>query len=161
MALTADAKITRFGVPDIHEPINKGILHGITIYRGGFALTRSGYLVNPDSGVQSTDLVWGVVERSGPGTADTGPGIAGDAATDGAVTAEVSTGKFFFGAGTGADTPTVANLGQQMYVIDSITVGKTNGSGTRPTAGTLVQIDTTMPGGYAVDVGSGPPGTGL
>lgn len=155
---TADAVIHRYGTGDGHEPVNQGITHGVTVYRGTFAVTRAGYLISPDAAVHAGDKVWGVIDSAGPGTANTGAGIAGDTNTDGAVTAEIQTGSFYFYSSTGADALSAGDLGSTVYVFDGVTVAKTQGD--RPIAGTLMAIDTTQPGGYVVNVGNAPPGTG-
>jgi hypothetical protein len=143
MALTSDQISVRFGVPgNSTQKINLPLTAGDTVYRGSIATTRSGYLV-PASSPQSTDIVWGVIQAAGPGTADQATqGIVGGT-SNGAVTVEVDTGSFFFASGTGADAITAVNVGALCYVINETTVGLTNGSGTRPTAGVIEAYDTT------------------
>lgn len=142
MALTADVITVRYGTPgNSTQPVNQGIKANATVYRGSVATTRSGYLVAASS-PQSTDIVWGLIDRAGPGTADTGPGITGGT-TDGAVTAEIQTGSFFLASGTGADALTQVNVGATVYLINETTVGATNGGGTRPVAGIMEAYDAT------------------
>jgi hypothetical protein len=151
MALTADVISVRYGSPDGHQPLNYGIKASTTVYRGQIAILKSGVLIaTPDA---TTNVVVGVVDKAGPGTANSGPGIAGGS-TDGAVTAEIQTGAFFFACSTSSDALTVADIGSTVYVYDQVTVAKTDGSSSRPVAGKLVQIDTTQPGGYAVLLGN-------
>ena len=134
MALTADIKTFRFGTPgNASQPVNQGVTTSATIYRGSVAATRSGYLAAMSS-PQSTDIVWGVVDKYGPGNADTGPGIVGGT-TNGSVTAEIATGSFFFQNGSGADAFTQANVGATAYLINENTFGATSSSGTRPVGG--------------------------
>ena len=77
MALTGDVKTFRYGSPgNSTQPQNLGLTASATVYRGSIATTRSGYLVAASS-PQSTDITWGIIDKYGPGTADTGPGITG------------------------------------------------------------------------------------
>jgi hypothetical protein len=142
VALTSDQITVRYGAPgNSTQPVNKPLTANATVYRGSIATTRSGYLVAASS-PQSTDIVWGLVQGAGPGTADqTTPGIVGGT-TNGAVTVEIATGSFFLASGTGADAITGANVGATCYVINETTVGLTNGSNTRPQAGVIEEYDT-------------------
>lgn len=143
MALTADIKTIRFGSPgNSTQPMNLPLTAAATVYRGSVAVTRSGYLVAPST-PQSTDIVWGIVNKAGAGTADTGPGIVGGT-TNGNVTVEVSTGSFFLQNGTGADALAQSNVGATVYLINENTVGATNGSSTRPIAGEFLGLAATL-----------------
>lgn len=151
MALSSDGLITRYGTPDGHEPVNQGIKASTTVYRGQFAILKSGYLVAaPDA---TTNVVLGVIDKAGPGTADTGSGIVGGS-TDGAVTAEIATGSFFFACSTSSDALTVADIGATVYVYDNCTIAKTDGSSSRPVAGKLLAVDSTQSPSFAVKVGN-------
>ena len=97
------------------------------------ATTRSGYLVAASS-PQSTDIVWGLIDKAGPGTADVAPGITGGTA-NGSVTAEIATGSFFLAMGSGADAFTQTNIGATAYVINETTMGLTSNGNTRPVGG--------------------------
>ena len=143
MALTADVITVRYGTPgNSTQPVNQPLTANATVYRGSVATTRSGYLVAASS-PQSTDIVWGIVNGAGPGTADmTTQGITGGT-TNGAVTVEIATGSFFLAAGTGSDAITQANVGATVYLINETTVGLTSGGGTRPVAGVVEAYDTT------------------
>lgn len=158
MALSADIKISRYGIVDAHSPLVKGITASATVYRGSAATTRSGYLVAATS-PQSTDVVWGLIANGGPGVADTGAGVVGGG-SNGAVSAEIATGTFLLAAGTGADALTVTNEGASVYLINESSVGATTGGGTRPVAGVLIATptsDPTIPTGFvAVVMGSQP-----
>lgn len=147
-ALTADIKTVRYGVGADHEPGYAGVTSAVTIYGGSIAVLRSGFL-NPPTTSSTTDIVMGLVERQTVG-----------GSTNGAVTANFLRGTFFVSAGTGGDALSTADIGAQVFLIDEHTVGKTSGSSTRSVAGTLMQIDTTQPGGYAVALGTPAPGTG-
>jgi len=138
MALTADIHPIRYGAPgNSTQPTNLPLTASATVYRGSVATTRSGYLVAASS-PQSTDVVWGLIDQAGPGNIDGAPGIIGGT-TNGAVTVDVATGTFWLSAGTGSDAITVAQLGQEVYLIDEKTVGATSGGGTRPVAGVLIK----------------------
>lgn len=140
--LTQDIPTHRFGTPgNSTQPIAKGIKAAATVYRGSIAVTRSGYLV-AGSSPQTTDVCWGIIDKAGAGTADTGPGITGGT-TDGGVTAEISTGSFWVNAGTGVDALTVANEGGVVYMINETTVGATS-QGTRPACGILEQAASSL-----------------
>lgn len=143
MALTGDIKTTRFGSPgNSTQPMNQPLKAATTVYRGSIAITRSGYMV-PASTPQSTDVTWGIVDKAGPGTADVGPGIVGGT-SDGSVTVEIATGSFLVANGTGADAFAQTDVGATCYVIDEKTMGKTNGSNTRPVGGEFLGLANTL-----------------
>ena len=74
MALTGDVKVIRDGTPgNASQPVNQPVTANQTIYRGSVAITRTGYMV-PATSPQSSDVVWGIVDKYGPGFADTAPG---------------------------------------------------------------------------------------
>lgn len=150
MALSADVKTTRYGTPDGHQMVSQPMGANVTVYAGSIALTitGTGYIKNAASPA-STDTCWGIIAQQT---------INGSSAA--ALSVNIETGTFFVNAGADSDALTQADVGSKVYVIDEVTVGKTNGSGTRPVAGTLIKIDTSQPGGYAVRFGNAPPGTG-
>lgn len=161
MTVSKDQKITRFGTPTGHEPLNLGLQAGVTVYRGTIALTNGtggskGMLKNADTPAAS-DICWGLLEAYGPGSdqIDSGFGMVGGA-TDGAVTCDVVTGAFFLGSSSGGDLLGVTTLGQVVYVYDSVTVAATNGGSSRPQAGVHVYTDPLglEPGGFAIRLGS-------
>lgn len=158
MALSADIKTTRYGTPDGHQPLNRGLGTSVTVYRGSVALqvAATGYLKNAAS-PSSTDIVLGIVSQGGPGYADTGPGIVGTS-TAGAVSADIDTGSFLLASGTGSDQCDLTTNSQTVYLIDEKTVGKTNGGGTRPAAGVQLMdpvSDPSIPTGFvAVKLGT-------
>jgi hypothetical protein len=139
MSITSDQIIYEFGTPDGNQPLNAGIGATVQLYRGTVALlsgsgaVTTGYLKNADS-PGSSDLVLGMLSKYGPGTADTLPGMLGGA-TNGATSAEILTGSFLLQSGTGSDQLSVATAGKTVYLINSVTVGATSASGTRPVAG--------------------------
>lgn len=155
MALSSDIKIVRYGTPIGHEPLNKLIVSGQTIYRGSFAGMGAGVgkLKNMASPA-ATDVILGMVECAGPGAADVSPGLVGD----GTLSAQIATGSFLVASGTGADTLDVTTNGTVVYCINENTVGKTSGSSTRPVAGVQLACnadDPSIPAGFvAIKVGT-------
>jgi hypothetical protein len=144
MALTADVKMVRYGTPGGGtQPVNQPVKAAAVVYRGSVAITRSGYVVAATSPASATDIVWGIIESAGPGTANLAPGITGGA-TDGAVTVEIATGTFFLASATGGGAITQANVGAVCYLLDETTVTMTAGS--LPIAGVIEAYDTTYPG---------------
>ncbi len=164
MALTGDIKIIRDGVPgNASQPVNQPVKANQTVYRGSVAITRSGYMY-PATAPLSTDVVWGIVDKYGPGIADTGPGIVGGA-TDGAVTCEIATGSFFLAnvSTTSPDTATQASVGLPIYLVDESHFSMWNDNGLRPIAGVLNRIEpfmSTTYGLYSVKLGAYASGTG-
>jgi hypothetical protein len=158
MSLTADTKITRFGSPDLYEPISKPMGASVTLYRGSIAVTDgSGNLKNPATTAPSAlDVVWGLISDASPGAIGfqgAGPGIVNSGAA-GAVSCEIERGAFYLFGSAGADALTAQNLGTTVYLVNETTVSKNSLGGVRPAAGVLVNIDTSQAGGFAVQVGS-------
>lgn len=154
MALTQDIKTTRYGVPgNASQPVGGfNMAASTTVYGGSICLTNSSGNIKNASSPSSTDTCWGLVHaQTTNATTAVTSGILLDV---NGRPFEVDTGTFYLNSGTGGDALTAANLGQTVYVIDEQTVGATNGGGTRPIGGVLVNIDTTQPGGYAVKMGS-------
>lgn len=149
MALSADVPPVRFGVTgNSTQQISKPIAASVTVYGGSVATTRAGY-ITPASSPASTDVVWGLIYRQTPLVP---PQAASSVA--GTYNAVIDTGSFFLNAGTGADAMSAANVGATVYLINETTVGLTNGGGTRPVAGVLLNIDTNVTPSYAVALGS-------
>jgi len=149
MALSNDIPTYRVGVEGLHEPEACPLGSAVTVYSGSIALIRAGYLANA-SAPQSTDSCRGVIGDPAGGTyVKTGPGIVGNG-SQGAngVWVNVLTGSFLMANGTGADALAETDAGATVYVVDEQTVGKTNGSSTRPAAGILLPIDNTIPSGF-------------
>lgn len=162
MALSSDVKTTRYGVGgNAHQPINKPLGASVTVYRGSVAVTDALGNIKNASSLSGSEIVWGLIANAGPGTADTGPGIT-NGGSSGAVTVEIDTGSFYLanGGNTTTDVLTEANVGQVVYLVNETSVAATNGGSSRPIAGTLLNVDASQPGGFAVKLGSAPPGTG-
>lgn len=68
-------------------------------------------------------------------TADNTGGAAGD------IPVEVETGVFRFGNSAAADAITIAEIGDDAYIVDDQTVAKTNGGATRSIAGKIKDVD--------------------
>ena len=146
-ALTADIHPIRFGTPgNASQPVNQGLKANTTVYRGSVAITRSGYVV-PATTVQSTDLVWGLIDQAGPGGIDSGAGVTGGTA-DGTNTVDIATGSFWLNAGTGSDAIAQANVGATCYLMNENTVGLTSSGNSRPVAGIILGVAGTAAGNY-------------
>ena len=63
------------------------------------------------------------------------------AGADGAVKVEVEKGTFQFANSAAGDAITIADIGNDCYVVDDQTVAKTNGGATRSIAGKIVDVD--------------------
>ncbi len=142
-ALTADRKVAQYGTPDLRDPLllNFPVAASAKLYGGAIAGTDTAGRLKLMSSPAQGDIVWGLIDR----IADNSSGGAG------AIRANVKQGVFYMANGTSADAIAVANRGQLCYVIDDQTVGLTDGSGTRPVAGMIVDVDSAL--GVAVDFG--------
>ena len=153
MSTTQDLKIIRYGTEDGHQPTAQPLTSAVSLYSGTVAVTRAGYLIDPDAAVQSTDYCWGVIN----GIVDSNPTVSSPitGAASNVTVCGISTGSFFLTPGTSSDALTQADVGKTVYLIDSNTVGKTSGGGTRPIAGVLASIGVAQYTGLvAVTVGS-------
>lgn len=160
MPLSKDVKTPRYGTPDGHQPLAKGLASGSTIYRGSIAIIDgtggdAGLMTNPSTPA-TTDIVLGIVGNA-INAANTGPGIT-NSGDDADVVVEILTGSFILASGTGSDTLDVATNGATVYLINETTVGATNGGSSRPAAGVQVASpteDPSIPTGYvAVKLGT-------
>lgn len=149
MAVTTDQLYRRVGAEGVHQPIGVGLGATVTVYRNTIALLdgTTKWLKNAATPA-ATDIIIGMVGEIAGGTAaQTGPGITGTS-TAGAVLINCETGTFLLASGTGADALVAADAGATVYVVDEVTVGKTNGGSSRPTAGTMMPLTPDMPTGY-------------
>jgi hypothetical protein len=147
MALSKDVLVLRVGAEGTTEPLAAPLAASTTVYAGSIALLDDGVLKNSASPA-STDIIAGIIGEPAGGTyVKTGPGIVNATTTDGAVWINCLTGTFLLNNGTGADELTEDDAGADVYVVDEITVGKTDGSATRPIAGQMLPIDPTVPTG--------------
>jgi hypothetical protein len=141
MAITSDQIISRFGTGEGQAMLlSAGIGANQQLYRGTVALlsgsgaVTKGYLKNSDT-PGASDTVVGILSQYAAGTgADAIPGLLGGT-TDGATAASILTGAFLLASGSGADQLSAATAGQTVYLINSVTVGLTSASSTRPIAG--------------------------
>jgi hypothetical protein len=145
-----DIKIVEYGTPDGHQMVSQPVKGSETLYGGTVAVTRSGYLVNPTTPAVATDIVWGLIHKQ----------VTNPVTNDGAIQCDIETGTFYLSCATSTDALVQTDIGAVVYLVDNRTIGKTNGGSARPIAGTLMNIDLTQPGGYAIRLGSTPPGTG-
>lgn len=154
MALTADVPILRVGAHD-KDPIAAPLPTGVTVYGGALALLDTSGLLKNASSPTSADVCIGVIgDPTGGSYVKTGPGIVGAGSTEaGYVYVDVETGTFLFASATGADQLSEATAGTTVYVVNETTVSKTNGSNTRPVAGTQLPRTPDMPSGlYPVKI---------
>lgn len=149
MALTADVPILRVGAHN-KDPIAAPLPTGVTVYSGSFALLDSNGLLKNAASPTSADTCIGVIDRPAGGTyVKTGPGIVGAGSTEaGYVYCDVECGTFLFQSATGSDQVAEAQAGATVYVVDENHIGKTNGSNTRPAAGTMLPREPSMPTGF-------------
>jgi hypothetical protein len=145
MALSADIKTVRYGTPDGHQVLNRGLASNQTVYRGSVALqdASTGRLKSAAS-PGSTDIVLGIVAQGGPGVVDSGAGIV-NGSTAGATTVDIDTGTFILASGTGADALSLTTNSKTVYLIDESTVGATSNGAARPVAGIQMADPTTDP----------------
>ena len=120
------------------EPDNLtiGLSAGAKLFVGGLAATSSGYLVTPTAvtGLQ----FWGVISKDQTGLP--GSSIDNTSGANSDRDAVVARGVFKFDNYV-SDPVTVANVGSTVYCVDSTSVARTDGSGTRSPCGTLYQVD--------------------
>lgn len=148
MSTTQDLNIIRYGTADGHQPQAQPIQSAVSLYIGQVAVTRSGYLIQPDTSVQSTDIVWGMIN----GQLDSQHAISSPMAggtVAGLHIAGIDTGTFYLSIGTNSDALTQADVGATVYLIDGNTVGKTDGGAARPVAGKLASIGVAQYAGLA------------
>lgn len=161
MSVTSDQLYRRVGAEGVHQPVCAPLTANVTVYRNTIALLdgTTRYLKNADTPA-ATDKVIGMIDAVAGGTASNADvGITGGS-TNGAVLVDCATGTFLLASGTGADALTEADAGNDVYVVDSITVGRTNGGSTRPVAGQMLPNDVTTPAGYVAVKLTGVAGNG-
>lgn len=148
MAATLDYKITRFGVPTGNNLLSFPLGANVTVAGGAFAVTdASGNVADAAGSLTAANVVWGLIQERRPFLTDPASSVAGT------YLVPVECGAFYLAnGGTGGDALSEANVGQTVYVTGEASVGLTSSGGTRPVAGTLINVDTTQPGGYAVKI---------
>lgn len=139
MTQAKDVLTDRFGTPDQAPPIMAQPMDAnVKVYAGTVAITRAGY-VNPSDSPQSTDVVWGIVDKQTDNT--TGSFYGG---AQGAVTCPIDRGDFWLAYGTAGDAFAQSDVGATAYLKDAVTVAKSSSGGTRPVAGVVLAVDTTI-----------------
>ena len=139
MSTTKDLLTPRYGTQDGHQPTAQPVQSAVSLYIGQVAVTRAGYLIQPDTAVQSTDICWGIVNGLVDSQETVSSPIAGGTAA-GLHIAGIDTGTFFLTPGTSSDALTQADVGATVYLIDGNTAGKTDGGAARPPVGKLAAI---------------------
>lgn len=142
MTVTADIKTDRYGTPDqAPEPAAPLMESNTIVYAGTIALIdNSGYLKASDSPL-STDSCIGIVSKQ---TDNRTAAFSGGG--QGAITCPVDRGTFWLAYGSGADafTQSQANFNTTAYVKDAQTVSPSSSGSTRPVAGIVKAIDTSI-----------------
>lgn len=145
MGLTKDRKLAQYGVPDTVNPPRISIKMAATkkCYAGGMvASNASGYAQPADA--TATVRIWGLAQK----LADNTSGSNGD------ISVEVQQGVFYMKNDTGTAL-TQADIGKYCYVKDDETVSGSDSAGTRPVAGVVFDVDTSL--GVAVGLGFSSP----
>lgn len=126
-ALTSDRNTPLRG--DQVSPRGRRVAANATIYAGAIVAFNSAGFAVPAAAVAAHRIDGRAEEqvRGGP--------------TDGAATVLVRPGVFRFDNATGADAVVQADLLNECFVVDDNTVARTNGGGTRPVAGRIIDID--------------------
>lgn len=108
----------------------RAVAAGVRIYQGSIVCLTAGGYATP--GATATTLKADGRAKSGVDN------VAGGA---GAVNVEVEKGVFRFANSAAGDAIAIADIGATAYIVDDQTVAKTNGGGTRSSAGTIVDVD--------------------
>ncbi len=109
---------------------NDGVAASTRIYAGSLAcLNATGYAV---PGSTSTTLV-----ARGMATEQ----VDNSSGSDGDLKINIEPGTFKFGNSAGGDEITIAEIGDNCYIVDDQTVAKTDGTSTRSVAGVIKAID--------------------
>lgn len=121
---------------DRNTPVQLGdvqehpVLAATVIYAGSIAcLNAAGWAV--PGAVATTLIAAGRAEAR----ADNSAGA------NGAIRVKIRPGTFRFDNSAAADEITQAEIGDDCFIVDDQTVAKTDGTGTRSKAGTIVQVD--------------------
>lgn len=134
-----------------------GLAAGVKIWAGGIVCTNAAGYAQPASTAGGV-VCWGRAEPAqnlaGSVAADNTSG------TNGALTLQIRQGVFKFLSGASTDLIASTNAGQDCYVIDDVTVGLTDGGGTRIRAGKVCQVDSdggvwVLMGAFLRDIGVG------
>jgi hypothetical protein len=114
---------------------------------------RTGEFLEPPVAADTVIYAGSLVALDGgyavPATASTGISVIGVSderadnagGADGAINVKVRRGLFRFANSTSGDLITLSDVGADCYVVYDNQVGKTDGSGARPAAGKIVDVD--------------------
>lgn len=129
-ALISDRKTDRMNSEDSVYPLllSFPVEASTTLYGGAMVATNAAGNAVPASSSTALKL-WGRCEKQ-----------TINAGAAGALQVPVRPGAYFYNSGTGADTIAQANVGSACYASDDNTVNLTDGGGTRPYAGVIVNI---------------------
>lgn len=111
-----------------------------TIYQGGLVVLNSAGYLAPGS-VATTHIAAGRAEET----------VVNSGAA-GALTCKIRQGVFRFNNSSAGDTITIADIGDDCFIVDDEQVAKTNGTNTRSRAGKIVDVDSS---GVWVRIGVG------
>lgn len=127
-ALTAEKYTVRYEDPASGTAhVGGGVASSTKIFKGALVvLNSSGYQTKATA---ATGLIACGVARE---TADNSSG------SNGAIKAVVDSGAFEFENSSAGDAITIAEIGDDVYIVDDQTVAKTDGSGARSRAGKCV-----------------------
>lgn len=151
-ALAAAKAIVSWDAGPLPATFDAKVKTATTIYQGGLvAADSTGYAV--PAATSTTHYVLGVAQES-----------VANAGASGTLNVTVQTGVFKFVNSAGGDAITITEIGHVVFVVDDQTVAKTDGTGTRSRAGTVVWVDTDgvwvavnpygIPTGYATLTGA-------
>ncbi len=119
---------------DSAEHGGKELVYGVSsakiIYKGALLVHAADGYVEP--GTTATTLV-------AAGRAE--EYVDNSAGADGAKTVKVRKGVFKFNNSSAGDLITIAEIGDDCYIVDDQTVAKTNGTSTRSVAGKIVAVE--------------------
>lgn len=110
--------------------ITLGVAASTLIYAGALVCKNSSGYATKGAVATTLKAIGRAEER-----ADNSAGSNGD------ITVTVRTGVFQFANSASGDLITIADIGNQCYVVDDQTVAKTNGTSTRSVAGRIVDVD--------------------
>ncbi len=127
MALTGDKARLRVG-----EPIAVGqhpVATNTTIYQGSLIMANAGGYATVGAAATG-QFALGVATKK----------VVNNPGANGAEKVPYEVGDFEFNSGTAGDALTIANVGDQVFIIDDDVVGATNGGATRSVAGILIGL---------------------
>lgn len=127
-ALTADRNTPRRD----GQELSLGLAASTKIYAGSIVCRNASGNAVPGS-TATTLKALGIAE----GQVDNSAGSAGDKSV------KIRRGTFRFGNSSSTDQITVADIGNDCYIVDDQTVAKTSGSSTRSVAGRVADVDAT------------------